>query len=70
MFKGKPILTGNSDLNQAQLIFSLVGTPNDQNMPGWNELPGCDGVKNFGIKRGNLAEFFKEYVYLPRRNHP
>lgn len=60
MFKGKPILTGNSDLNQAELIFSLMGTPTEQNMPGWSKLPGCEGVKNFGVKRGNLAEVFKE----------
>ncbi|KAJ5645538.1 Serine/threonine-protein kinase bur1 [Penicillium longicatenatum] len=60
MFKGKPILSGNSDLNQAQLIFSLVGTPNDENMPGWSSLPGCEGVKNFGFKRGNLADVFKD----------
>jgi serine/threonine-protein kinase BUR1 len=66
MFKGKPILTGNSDLNQAQLIFSLVGTPTEENMPGWSQLPGCEGVKNFGYKRGNLSGVFEEYVFLPR----
>ncbi|KAJ5320514.1 hypothetical protein PENANT_c033G00177 [Penicillium antarcticum] len=60
MFKGKPILMGNSDLNQAQLIFSLVGTPTEENMPGWSLLPGCEGVKNFGFKRGNLADYFKD----------
>ncbi|KAJ5150537.1 uncharacterized protein N7500_010726 [Penicillium coprophilum] len=60
MFKGKPILAGNSDLNQAELIFSLVGTPTEENMPGWSQLPGCEGVKNFGIKRGNLHNFFKD----------
>ncbi|KAJ5953417.1 Serine/threonine-protein kinase bur1 [Penicillium verhagenii] len=60
MFKGKPILSGSSDLNQAQLIFNLVGTPNDENMPGWSSLPGCEGVKNFGFKRGNLADVFKD----------
>ncbi|KAJ5095154.1 hypothetical protein N7532_007445 [Penicillium argentinense] len=60
MFKGKPILSGNSDLNQAHLIFSLVGAPTEENMPGWSSLPGCEGVKNWGTKRGNLAESFKE----------
>ncbi|KAJ5193749.1 hypothetical protein N7472_006215 [Penicillium cf. griseofulvum] len=60
MFKGKPILAGNSDLNQAELIFNLVGTPTEENMPGWSQLPGCEGVKNFGIKRGNLHAFFKD----------
>lgn len=60
MFKGKPILSGSSDLNQAQLIFSLVGTPTEENMPGWSSLPGCDGVKSFGNKLGNLPQVFKE----------
>ncbi|KAI9924343.1 P-TEFb-associated cyclin-dependent protein kinase Cdk9 [Aspergillus wentii] len=59
MFKGKPILAGSSDLNQAQLIFNLVGTPTEENMPGWGSLPGCEGVKSFGYKQGNLPEAFK-----------
>ncbi|KAL4974287.1 Serine/threonine-protein kinase bur1 [Aspergillus desertorum] len=59
MFKGKPILAGNSDLNQAQLIFSLVGTPTEENMPGWSSLPGCEGVRSFGNRPGNLSEVFK-----------
>lgn len=61
MFRGKPILAGNSDLNQAQLIFNLVGSPTEENMPGWSSLPGCEGVKSFGFKSGNLHEVFKEY---------
>lgn len=65
MFKGKPILAGNSDLNQAELIFNLVGTPTEENMPGWSQLPGCEGVKNFAFKRGNLHAFFKEYGTYP-----
>ncbi|KAB8232180.1 CDC2/CDK family serine/threonine-protein kinase [Aspergillus alliaceus] len=60
MFKGKPILAGTSDLNQAQLIFNLVGTPTEENMPGWSSLPGCEGIKSFGNKPGNLSEVFKE----------
>lgn len=61
MFKGKPILAGNSDLNQVQLIFNLVGAPTEENMPGWSSLPGCDGVRSFGSKPGNLSQVFKEY---------
>lgn len=65
MFRGKPILAGSSDLNQAQLIFSLVGTPTEENMPGWSSLPGCEGIKNFGYRSGNLHEVFKEYWRSP-----
>ncbi|RAL08395.1 CDC2/CDK family serine/threonine-protein kinase [Aspergillus homomorphus CBS 101889] len=60
MFKGKPILAGNSDLNQAQLIFNLVGSPTEETMPGWSLLPGCEGVKNFGNRSGRLFEVFKD----------
>ncbi|EKV05187.1 Serine/threonine-protein kinase bur1 [Penicillium digitatum PHI26] len=65
MFKGKPILAGKSDLNQAELIFNLVGTPTEENMPGWSQLPGCEGVKNFAFKRGNLHTFFKDTLISP-----
>ncbi|KAF2181740.1 Pkinase-domain-containing protein, partial [Zopfia rhizophila CBS 207.26] len=60
MFKRKPILAGTSDLNQAQIIFELVGSPNDENMPGWATLPGCEGVKNFPQRSGNLSNVFRE----------
>ncbi|KAJ6122560.1 hypothetical protein N7512_005025 [Penicillium capsulatum] len=60
MFKGKPILSGSSDLNQAQIIFNLVGSPTEENMPGWASLPGCEGVKTFQYKRGNLDEVFRD----------
>lgn len=60
MFKEKPILTGNSDLNQIQIIFDLVGSPTEENMPGWSSLPGCEGVSNFEIRQGNLAQVFRE----------
>lgn len=60
MFKRKPILAGQSDLHQAQIIFELVGSPNDQSMPGWNLLPGADPVKAFSTNSGNLAHRFRE----------
>lgn len=60
MFKERPILAGNSDLNQAQLIFELVGTPNDANMPGWSSLPGCEGIRDFGSRPSTLSQQFRE----------
>ncbi|MCJ1354362.1 MAG: serine/threonine protein kinase, CMGC, CDC2/CDK sub [Icmadophila ericetorum] len=60
MFKGRPILAGNSDLNQAQMIFDLVGTPNEENMPGWSSLPGCEGVSSFTPRSSTLAQVFRE----------
>ncbi|KAG9652862.1 Pkinase-domain-containing protein, partial [Aureobasidium melanogenum] len=60
MFEGRPILEGKSDLNQAQIIFELVGSPNEDNMPGWSQLPGCDGVKEFEPQRGSLRQRFRK----------
>lgn len=60
MFKGRPILAGNSDLNQAQLIFDLVGSPNEENMPGWGSLPGCEGVTSFQYRPSTLRHVFRE----------
>ena len=60
MFKRKPILAGNSDLNQIQIIFDLVGSPNEKNMPGWGDLPGCEGVKSFTSRPGRLQQVFRE----------
>ncbi|KAI4281338.1 MAG: hypothetical protein L6R38_003774 [Xanthoria sp. 2 TBL-2021] len=60
MFRGKPILAGTSDLNQAQLIFDLVGSPTEESMPGWSSLPGCDGVTSFSPRPSTLAQVFRQ----------
>lgn len=60
MFKRKPILAGQSDLHQAQIIFELVGSPNDQSMPGWQDLPGAEPVRQFPPGTGNIAQRFRE----------
>ncbi|KAH7386700.1 kinase-like domain-containing protein [Phaeosphaeria sp. MPI-PUGE-AT-0046c] len=60
MFKRKPILAGQSDIHQAQIIFELVGSPNEQNMPGWNDLPGAGPIREFGTFTGSIAARFRE----------
>ena len=60
MFKGKPILPGVSDVNQAQLVFDLMGSPTEENMPGWSLLPGCEGVHSFAHRTCTLPQVFRE----------
>ncbi|KAF6241601.1 hypothetical protein HO173_000312 [Letharia columbiana] len=60
MFKGRPILQGNTDLNQIHLIFDLMGSPNEENMPGWSTLLGCEGVKSFPQRKSTLSQTFRE----------
>lgn len=45
MLVKKPILAGESDQRQLELIFELVGSPNEENWPGWTELPGAQGIR-------------------------
>ncbi|KAF4547976.1 Serine/threonine-protein kinase bur1-like protein [Elsinoe fawcettii] len=59
LFERRPILEGKTDLNQAEIIFELVGSPNEDNMPGWGALPGCEGVRQWATKRGNIASRFR-----------
>lgn len=60
MYKKRPILQGDSDLKQAQMIFSLCGSPTDETMPGWRDLPGCDGVDDWGKHRNTIRQHFSE----------
>ena len=62
MFKGRPILAGKTDIDQLYSIFNLVGSPNEENMPGWNELPGFkkEGHTEYGNHKSRLAVVFRE----------
>ncbi|KAK4193094.1 CMGC/CDK protein kinase [Podospora australis] len=60
MLVGKPILAGESDTHQLEIIFDLCGTPTDENMPGYRELPGAELLKPVP-RQGNLAHRFREY---------
>jgi serine/threonine-protein kinase BUR1 len=60
MFKHKPILTGDSDLNQAELIFGLLGSPNEENMPGWRELPGAEAIMEFEPTTPSIDRQFRD----------
>ncbi|KAI8455302.1 kinase-like domain-containing protein, partial [Phakopsora pachyrhizi] len=59
MFKGGPILTGSSDVNQCELIFRLCGSPNADSMPGWDTLPGCEGVRSWASKPRRVKEEYE-----------
>jgi serine/threonine-protein kinase BUR1 len=60
MYKRKPILTGQSDLHQTQLIFELLGSPTSQTMPGWDTLPGAGPVMQMVKTVPHIDKAFKE----------
>ncbi|KAJ5033496.1 uncharacterized protein L3040_008611 [Drepanopeziza brunnea f. sp. 'multigermtubi'] len=60
MLIGKPILSGDSDANQLKIIFDLMGTPTDENMPEFRSLPGAEGM-SFAPHASTLAQRFRAY---------
>ncbi|ORY71270.1 kinase-like domain-containing protein [Pseudomassariella vexata] len=60
MLIGKPILSGDSDTHQLELIFDLVGSPTEQTMPGWKKLPGGESLTPRS-RPGNLQQRFREH---------
>lgn len=48
MFRRVPILQGNSDSDQGHKIFQLLGSPTQENMPGFDKLPGGLAAAAFG----------------------
>lgn len=59
MFERKPILEGRSDIDQCVKIFKLLGSPTQENMPGWSELPGCEGTNVWEKQRGDIDHRFR-----------
>lgn len=59
MLVGKPILAGDSDADQLEIIWDLMGSPTDENMPGWKSLPGGQHLTP-RARSGNLQNRFKE----------
>ncbi|KAI1129434.1 kinase-like protein [Nemania abortiva] len=60
MLVGKPILAGESDGHQLDIIFDLVGSPTEENMPGWRQLPGAEALTP-RPRPGSLSTRFREH---------
>ncbi|KZO89963.1 kinase-like protein [Calocera viscosa TUFC12733] len=64
MWLRRPMFCGSSDLNQLEKIWSLCGTPTEDNMPGWGLLPGCEGVKNWPRQERTVRQNFELSMLL------
>ena len=45
--------------NQLEIIWDLVGSPNEDNMPGWKSLPGGEHLSP-RPRPGNISTRFRE----------
>ncbi|KAK1539814.1 uncharacterized protein CCOS01_01128 [Colletotrichum costaricense] len=60
MLVGKPILAGESDTHQLDIIWDLMGSPTPENMPLFNTLPGAEAVTP-RPRPGSITNKFREY---------
>jgi serine/threonine protein kinase len=44
MLTGRPVFPGKDEVNQAHLIFSLLGTPTEEEWPGYRSLPYANTI--------------------------
>ncbi|KAF5383263.1 hypothetical protein D9615_005069 [Tricholomella constricta] len=63
MFSRRPILPGNSDLDQLEKIWHLCGTPNQHTWPNFDALPGCEGVKRFQLHSRRIKQTYESVGY-------
>ncbi|KAK9239353.1 kinase-like domain-containing protein [Lipomyces kononenkoae] len=57
MYRHKPILAGNSDLDQLRRIFQLCGSPTQESMPGWDRLPDAGTIRMPNFPRTLESEY-------------
>ncbi|TKA31121.1 hypothetical protein B0A50_02090 [Salinomyces thailandicus] len=65
MFERKPILEGKTDVDQCVRIFRLVGSPTEQSMPGYSDLPGCEGNRIWEAQKGDIDKRFGPKISSP-----
>ncbi|PVG04134.1 Pkinase-domain-containing protein [Serendipita vermifera] len=66
MFVRRPILQGNSDMDQLEKIWWLCGTPTKESWPDFENLPGMDGVKDFKPRPKELRQQLGRYESITR----
>ncbi|KAI7875609.1 Pkinase-domain-containing protein, partial [Lichtheimia hyalospora FSU 10163] len=60
LLKLRPILQGIDDIDQLKRIFQLCGSPNESNMPGWQNLPDAPKFQ-FESSPRRLKDEFSKY---------
>jgi CTD kinase subunit alpha len=63
MYFTKPILQGNDEIHQLEVINSIMGTPREDDWPQVRELPWYELVKPKTELRSKFRESFSKYVY-------
>ena len=58
LLNGKPLFSGQGDIEQLGLISGLLGSPDDQKWPGFSQLPGSGQIFFKEREPANISEMF------------
>lgn len=58
-FRRKPIFQGKSDADQGVIIFKTLGSPSEETMPGFDQLPNTNSI-DFGKYPRQLEKIFAD----------
>jgi cell division cycle 2-like protein len=59
---GEPLFQGRGELDQIKRIFALLGTPTQDDWPGWDQLPDCKPLQ-FKPQESQLRKKFPVMVF-------
>ena len=60
LFRRKPILMGNTDMDQLMKVIELAGSPTDDNWPGWSQYAGIAGLQGLRFRLNSVRKVFAE----------
>jgi CTD kinase subunit alpha len=62
LYVRKPIFQGNDEIHQLDVIYSLMGTPNEETWPGVATLPWYELVKPKETLESRFIQYATKYV--------
>eukprot|EP00007_Cunea_sp_BSH-02190019_P001233 CAMPEP_0174238582 /NCGR_PEP_ID=MMETSP0417-20130205/11840_1 /TAXON_ID=242541 /ORGANISM="Mayorella sp, Strain BSH-02190019" /LENGTH=506 /DNA_ID=CAMNT_0015317437 /DNA_START=185 /DNA_END=1702 /DNA_ORIENTATION=- len=57
----RPMMSGHNEIDQLDLIFELLGTPNEEIWPGLSKLPGSRSCRSSKQSYSRLSHKFRTY---------
>ena len=62
MFITKPVFQGNDEIHQLEVIFSVMGTPREEEWPGVKDLPWYELLKPKSVIPSRFRESFAKWL--------
>ena len=61
----EPLFLGNSEIDQLEKIFKVLGNPKEASWPGWESLKFGQHVKNSLKKKNNKNRLREKFPIIP-----